>query len=220
MISSKRSIAPPSLAEKAYDLIEEMIVTLSLSPGTIFTEGELSQQLNIGRTPIREALQRLASDRLVVALPRRGMMVTEINFGDQLTLLETRKVLDRLIAGRVARLATKEQRDDLKHCAIEIRKSVSNDDLSEFMRRDRECDEIMEKACRSPFAIQALAPIHAHCRRFWYHYQGNGDLVKIAELHATLMEKVAEGDISEAGNASDALIEYLEMFTKESVLNL
>ena len=95
-----------SLADQAYNLVERMIVTLELIPGAVFSESELSEQIGIGRTPLREALQRLASDRLVVALPRRGMMVTDIHVTEYLALLDTRRVLDRLIVVRACRRST------------------------------------------------------------------------------------------------------------------
>src|SRR5690348_17748309 len=71
-----------------------MIVTLQLSPGTILSEQALAQRLKIGRTPIREALQRLARDGLVVIMPRRGIMVSEINLRLQLRLLEVQPQID------------------------------------------------------------------------------------------------------------------------------
>lgn len=58
-----------SLAEQAYDAVERMIVTLDLAPGSVFTEAELAESIGIGRTPLREALQRLAAAHLVQALP-------------------------------------------------------------------------------------------------------------------------------------------------------
>ena len=99
-----------SLADQAYDLVERMIVTLELQPGTVFSAVELSERIGIGRTPLREALHRLAGDRLVVALPRRGMMVTEINGSEYLALLDTRRVLDALIAVRACRRRRRRRR--------------------------------------------------------------------------------------------------------------
>ena len=92
-----------SLTEQAYRALEELITTLALPPGTVLGEQSLAQRLQIGRTPIREALQRLARDGLVVVLPRRGILVSEINIRTQLRLLETRRVLegpDRPTRGR------------------------------------------------------------------------------------------------------------------------
>ena len=65
-----------TLTDRAYRLVEELIVTLALPPETILSEQSLAPRLGIGRTPIREALQRLARDGLVVILPRRGILVS------------------------------------------------------------------------------------------------------------------------------------------------
>ena len=83
-----------SLTDRAYAEIEEMIITLRLAPGSAISESELSAHLGIGRTPIREALQRLARERLVSIFPRRGIIVTEINVASQLRLLEVRRELE------------------------------------------------------------------------------------------------------------------------------
>ncbi len=206
-----------SLADQAYDLVERMIVTLELQPGTVFSEVELSEIIGIGRTPLREALQRLAGDRLVVALPRRGMMVTEINGSEYLALLDTRRVLDSLIAVRACRRSTPEQRRLLKKCADEIRIAAGEDDMDAFMRLDRSCDELLEKSARNPFAAQLVAPLHAHCRRFWSMYKHNGDLTQSASLHAAIMEAVVDAEENRAREASDRLIDYLEHFTREAL---
>ncbi len=203
-----------SLAEQAYSVVEELIVTLALPPGHVFSEGELSQQINIGRTPLREALQRLAADRLVKTLPRKGMMISEINITDHLAMLETRRVLDRLVASRAARRATASQCDQLENIRKEMDLAASNDDITSFMRQDRSCDEILEAASRNPFAARALASLHAHSRRFWYQYQHEGDIARSADLHTQMINAVLARDEKNAAQASDAIIDYLEQFTR------
>lgn len=207
----------PSLAEQAYDRIEAMIVTLELPPGLIFSEAELSRELGIGRTPTREALQRLVTDRLVIVLPRRGMMISEVNIAEQLTLLETRRILDQLIVSRAARLASEAQRHQLQTLAEAIRSTARARDLAGFMRLDRESDSILEAAARSPYAVRACAPLHAHCRRFWYYFQRSGDLSEAASLHGHLIDAVAAGDETAAGAASDRLLDHLEDFTRAAL---
>lgn len=208
---------PMSLAEKAYTVIEEMIVTLQLAPGTVFSEAELSRQIDIGRTPLREALQRLTAERLVVTMPRRGMMVTEVNITEQLALLETRRVLDHLIATRAAKRATDKHRQELGDLATALTAAAAENHTDDFMRFDRECDRVLEEASRNAFAAQACAPLHAHCRRFWYAYQNNGDLNQSAALHSALMARVSEADPEGAGEASDKLMNYLEEFTRSAL---
>ncbi len=205
-----------SLAEQAYTLVEELIVTLKLSPGQVFSEAELSQQINIGRTPVREALQRLAADRLVKVLPRKGMMVSEINFADQLVMLETRRVLDRLIVSRAARRATPAQCEQLTSIHHAMQDAASKQDIAAFMRLDRSCDEVLEAASRNPYAANALSSLHAHCRRFWYHYQIKDGLNRSATLHAEMIQAVIAKEEELAATASDAIIDYLEQFIKEA----
>jgi len=99
-----------TLTDRAYRAIEEQIVTLQLAPGAVISEAMLSERLKIGRTPIREAIQRLARERLMVIMPRRGIMVSEVNIQTQLRLLEVRRELERLIARNAARRANDAER--------------------------------------------------------------------------------------------------------------
>lgn len=208
---------PPSLAEQAYTIVEQLIVTLELPPGSSFSEAELSRRVDIGRTPLREALQRLSADRLVTTLPRRGMIVSEINIADQLTLLETRRVLDRLIAARAALRADDLQRTRLQALSRKITTAAAGDHIAEFMALDHQVDQLLALASRNPFAADAVAPMHSHCRRFWYYYRNNGDLGSAAAGHRHLVESVVNGDDNAAGAASDQLIDYLEQFTRSAL---
>jgi DNA-binding GntR family transcriptional regulator len=206
-----------SLADQAYSIVEQMIISLELPPGSVFSEGQLSNEIGIGRTPLREALQKLAHGRLVAALPRRGMMVTQINVVEHLAMLETRRVLDRLLAESAARRRTEIHARRLRECASHMNESALQSDTAEFMRLDQKCDTILEDAARNAFAAQSAAPLHSHCRRFWSVHKHAGDLLESAGLHTALMIAVAEGDSALAGEASDALIDYLERFTKEAL---
>jgi len=214
---TRRAPARVSLAEEAYTRLEEMIVTLELRPGSVFSEAELSRTIRIGRTPLREALQRLQAQRLVTTLPRRGVVVSDINIVDFLAVLETRRVLDRLVATKAARRATPEQRAALQETAEAMGAAASSGDMAEYMRLDTAFDRLLEAASRSAFALQASVPLHAHCRRFWYLYRHNGDLHRAAELHGAVMHAVAAGDEDGAGAASDALVNYLEEFARTAL---
>lgn len=202
------------MADRAYHRLEELIVTLRLRPGSIVTEGDLITMIGIGRTPTREALQRLKTQGLVNPIPRRGVVVADLNVTDYFALLETRRALDRLIAASAARRATKDQRAAFRAGASAIRKAAAKEHLESFLRVDRDFDELLELAARNPFAAQAVAPLHTHCRRFWYTFQHAGDLTRAATLHARLMMAVAQGDVSGAARASDDLLDYMTEFTR------
>ncbi len=185
-----------SLADQAYTLVESLIVTLALPPGHIFSEAELSRQINIGRTPLREALQRLAAARLVKTLPRKGMMIAEISMTDHFALLETRRVLERLVASSAAKRATSAQRMALTAVRDEMDDAAAQNDLAAFMALDRNCDTILDAASKNHYATTALAPLHAHCRRFWYQYQHEGDLRQSAALHIDMIDAVVSSENS------------------------
>ena len=211
------TIQPESLAEQAYEVVERMIVTLELPPGSLFSEGELSERVGIGRTPLREALQRLSGDRLVEAVPRRGIVVTEINATEYLSLLQTRGVLDRLIAEQAARRASPEERNELRTLAPLLLESARSKNSDRFMKYDKAVDRILETACRNPYAYQAVSPLHAHSRRFWSVYQHHGSLIESATFHVEIMEAVAFANSEAAAYASDQLIEYLTSFTRKAL---
>lgn len=92
-------------------------------------------------------------------------------------------------------------------------------ELDDFMWLDHEFDDVLCEAAQNPFATEAVAPLHVHCRRFWYRFRANGDLAESARLHEELMRAVADGEEQRAAQSSDALINYLVRFTR-SVLNL
>jgi DNA-binding GntR family transcriptional regulator len=206
-----------SLADKAYTILEEMIVTLQLPPGSVISEAEISGQINIGRTPVREALQRLAKDRLISILPRRGMIVSETDLLDQLEYVEMRRVTDRLLASKAAVRATVSQRARLKEIAVKIEQAASQENLHEFMHLDGEFDHILQVASRNAFAAQVSEILHTHCRRFWFVHQSRGDLNRSARLHADMIHAVVSGSETSAVAASNKLSDYVEDFTRSAM---
>jgi len=206
-----------SLSERAYADLEEMIVTLKLAPGAAVSEQDLAQRLGIGRTPIREALQRLAREGLVAILPRRGILVSEINVKRQLRLLEVRRELERLIARSAARRATDEERKRFEEVARRFQDSAKvNDDLA-FMRTDREFNSLCSGASHNEFAAGAMSLMHSLSRRFWYiHYKRAADMPLTAKLHANIARAIAKGDEDAAAAASDKLIDAIEKFTRDT----
>lgn len=207
-----------TLTERAYRQIEELIVTLELAPETILSEQSLAQRLSIGRTPIREALQRLARDGLVVILPRRGILVSQINLKTQMRLLEVRRELERLMARNAAERATSEEAIQFAGIARDMRRASDEADDMTFMRLDRALNELVSQAARNEFAARAMGLMHGLSRRFWYqHYREAGDLPLSARLHADLADAIARRDADAAGKASDLLIDYIESFARKTI---
>jgi DNA-binding GntR family transcriptional regulator len=195
-----------------------MIVTLKLPPGMAVSESELSKRLHIGRTPIREALQRLARERLIVILPRRGILVSEINVKSQLRLLEVRREVERLIARSAARRATVAERERFRALARMYEKSAKIHDDVTYMRTDREFNVLCATAARNEFAAGAMTLMHSLSRRFWYiHYKEAADMPLTAKLHADIARAIAAGNETEAGRAADRLLDVIEKFTRDTL---
>ena len=207
-----------SLTDRAYAEIEELIVTLRLAPGTPVSEAELMARLGIGRTPIREALQRLARERLVEIYPRRGNFVTDINVAGQLRLLETRRELERLIAKSAARRATDDERARFRALAVAFEAAAKANDDVNFMRIDRDFNLLCSAAAHNEFAAGAMSLMHSLSRRFWYlHYKEAADMPLTAKLHADIARAIAAGNEERAGKASDKLLDAIEKFTRATV---
>ncbi|WP_259780639.1 GntR family transcriptional regulator [Aestuariispira ectoiniformans] len=202
------------LADRAYRQLEEMIVTLRLPPGDVLNEASLCEKLDIGRTPVREALQRLATERLVLIRPRRAMTVSPVDAQEHLLVLETRAVLEHLITGLAAERADAQARRALQDCAQAFATAAADKDIDGFMRLDREFDQILGEACGNPFARECCTPLQSKSRRFWYCHQGVGELAYAADMHRRIMAGVISGDPVEAQEASDALMAYLVAATR------
>ena len=216
--ATRKAAGGSTLTEQAYRALEERIVTLQLKPGEFLSEYALSHALKIGRTPIREALQRLAREDLVTILPRKGILVSETDPRKQLLVLEVRRELERLVSRLAAERATEAQRQRFGEIAAHMdRAAKSNDDIM-FMRLDRELNLLLAKAAQNDYASRAMRFLQGHSRRFWYlHYKQVADLPLCARLHASQARAVAAGDAKTAAATSERLIDYVVTFTRTTV---
>ncbi|MEP3428145.1 MAG: GntR family transcriptional regulator [Roseibium sp.] len=198
-----------SQAAQAYRKLEEDIVTLKLKPGDAITETYLTERLGVGRTPIREAIQKLSWEGLLVIRPRLGVMIAEMNPADFSKVLDARHALERLVAGLAARLASRSEREALEKCAGRMRDAAAKPDVDRFLQLDKTFDEIVAIAACNPFAAKALAPLQTQSRRFWYRHYGQADLNPAAWNHVELMQAISAGDEQEATDKAENLMFYL-----------
>lgn len=207
-----------SLTDEAYAQLEELIVTLQLMPGSAVSEAMLSERLGIGRTPIREALQRLVREHLVTVLPQRGYLIPEIDVRRQLRLLELRREVERLIVRIAARRANSAERDEFTQLAASMYRAAERDDARMFIRSDKRFNDLCLQAARNEFAAGAMSLMHGLSRRFWYlHFRQAADLPVTARLHADTAAAIAAGDEPGAASALDALLDSIEAFTRATV---
>lgn len=201
-------------AQYAYRQIEEMIVTLALPPGSRISEKSISAQLGIGRTPVREALQRLAYERTIKVLPRSGAVVSEIDIAEHFKLIEVRRELERILVGRAARLAEPLVCRRFEELAVRFREAADRDDESIFLPTDAEFNALVAVTARNDYAAAAMRPLQAQTRRFWYlYFRQVGDLAQVSGRHAEIAGAIARKDEQGARDASDRLVDYVEQYT-------
>jgi len=203
-----------TLSEQAYEKLEENIISLKLAPGEILSEAALAKELGLGRTPIREALQKLAGTGLVVILPHKGTLVTEINLLKQLQLLELRQALEPLMVRSAAIRSTKDQKALFDEIANKMEIAVkANDDIT-FMYYDNSLHLLISQAANNEYFSRTMEIYHSLCRRFWYLYHKNSDDISSSgKLHVNLARELVVGDADKTVNANNILIKHLIEFT-------
>jgi DNA-binding GntR family transcriptional regulator len=204
--------AARSQSEAAYLRIRDRIVSLDMPPGSVVQEARLREELDIGRTPIREALQRLALENLVKSIPHRGTFVTDVNITDLARITEVRVVLEphaaRLAAERLVgqdRLAIQELLDVLEGGGAK--------DQRELMRLDQRIHRQIYRAARNSFLESTLERYLNLSLRLWYLVVDREVRLReaVAE-HVELLRAVLAGDGS---RAQDGMRRHVMGFERE-----
>jgi len=200
--------APVSLAEQAYRLLEQKLVELELQPGEVVSEGQLITLTGLGRTPVREAMQRLAQQDLIEVMPRKGLRVTPVSQPAMLQIVEARRPLERVIVHRAAVNARDEQRSSLAAIARDM--AIAHDKFETYLRLESELERLLDRCAANPFASTAVAPLRSHCRRFWYLHRQRLQLSDAISAHSTLARLVARRDFNGAQKAVDGVMAVIE----------
>jgi DNA-binding GntR family transcriptional regulator len=162
--------APPAtlVAERAYVELRDRIVTLRLAPGTVLREDELMRELEIGRTPLREAVKRLALENLVEVQPRRGTFVSAVEAADIVNITEVRAELEGYAAELAALRMDGEARSAAQALLEEIEEVTRPHDQEWLMRFDERIHRFTWEASGNPYLTETLERYFAHSLRIWY----------------------------------------------------
>jgi DNA-binding GntR family transcriptional regulator len=182
------------LSDKAYQLIKHKIITLELSPLSAIDEQALMEDIQLGRTPIREALQRLAAEDLVMLAPRRGMFVADISITDLQKIFEARMVLEGFCAQLAARRATTEQLAEMASVVQEMDR-VAVGDRRALMDIDERFHSLVYEAADNEFVADTLQRLHALSFRLWHLVLDRlGDVRGAMEQHKAIIEALRARD--------------------------
>jgi DNA-binding GntR family transcriptional regulator len=194
---------------RAYRALERLIVTLELAPGGVATEGALIERIGLGRTPVREAIQRLAWEGLVEVRPRAGLAIAQLHPGDWVRVLDARSGIEQVLARSAARNANSDLARRLEAAAGAMLAAAKSQDVLAFLEADKALDEVMAAAAGNPYAARVAAPLQTHSRRFWFRYQAATGLAAAAERHVGLIRAVLSGDPRAAGDEAKRLMGLL-----------
>lgn len=197
--AATESAARQSQAQVAYDRLLDLLVTLQIPPGAAIGESELSDRLGVGRTPVREALNRLATERLVTIYPRRGTFAAEINIADLALISDLREELEGLAAQSAATRATDVDRAELMRLADRLGEPASRADQ---MRVDTDVHRAVYAAAHNHFLEESATRYHNLSMRIWYLFMDRleGLAGHVAE-HRQLITLILDGE-ADAARAS------------------
>jgi DNA-binding GntR family transcriptional regulator len=193
-----------SLADRAYLSIRDLIVSLELAPGALIDERRLVETLGIGRTPVREALRRLAQEQLVEVFPRRGMFVTGVDVRDLARISEVRAALEPEAARLAAERATDEERDRLADISDQIKGGA------DLMGLDERIHRAVYAAAHNHLLEKTLGEYYVLALRIWMIALDRAqDLEDAVEAHRDLVQAIVVGN---GQRAADVMRDHVENF--------
>lgn len=209
-----------SQTQRAYHELERRITQLELKPGEVVSEKMLASSLLIGRTPVREALRELAREGLVIILPQRGIIISEIDISKQLRLVELHRCLMGFVAQESTRRASDPQRDEIKKEAAAMRAAGDTIDISAAVGRVCALVRLLMTSARNEFALAAFQLTCGLDRRFLHaHLGGAKDLKTLLDCAAALAQSVAAKNEQEAVAAVEALHDFKADLAKRALEN-
>jgi DNA-binding GntR family transcriptional regulator len=201
------------LADRAYAELRDRIVTLQIAPGAPIDEDALGGELEIGRTPVREAIKRLALENLVTVFPRRGTFASDINITDLAAISDVRIQLEGHAAYRAAQRITASQREELDLLLEELARSEGSDDVEALMALDTRVHRFIHRCAGNPYLEETLGRYFNLSLRIWYLVIDRlPHLFTRVHEHDDLLRAIAEGD---ADHAREVLAEHVETFERE-----
>jgi DNA-binding GntR family transcriptional regulator len=202
-------------ADRAYLAIRGLIVSLELPPGAVIDERQLMQRLGLGRTPVREALRRLAQEQLVEVFPRRGMFVTNVDVRDLARISEVRLALEPEAARLAAERATEEERDALAELGDRIKREA------DLMGLDEQIHRAVYAASHNDLLEKTLGEYYVLALRIWTIALDRAeDLEDAVEAHRDLIQAIVVGNGERAADIMRAHVEDFEQSMRKVLVSV
>jgi DNA-binding GntR family transcriptional regulator len=207
-----------SLAERAYRDIRRLIVTLELAPGAVISEPDLQERLGMGRTPIREALRRLANEHLVEVYPRRGMFVAALDTRDLTAISELREELEPFAARLAAERRTNEDIEVIEALLDAMTATGHSPDMRDLIELDQRVHHHVYRCAHNEYLRAVLEQHYMHALRIWFLA-----LDKVTHLHQAMAENrdllvaIRDGDAALAASIMSSHVAGFEADVRRAI---
>ncbi|MCW5220131.1 GntR family transcriptional regulator [Verminephrobacter aporrectodeae subsp. tuberculatae] len=205
---------PRNLYARAHEAIEACLVTCELQPGRHLATQELRDLVQLGRTPVHQAVTRLAEDTLLRVHPRRGLQVAPIDLARERALLRLRRDMERFVIRLAAEKSGSSHRNQMLHIKRHLRENQAGMTIDAFNVIDRRLDRLFLAAAGEPFVENTLRPLHTIFRRIGWLYHSKvasgSSVTKTVDVHLALIDAVANCHVEQALRASDELIGFVD----------
>lgn len=201
-----------SLAERAYRELRDRLIMLDIRPGAPVNDEQLAAELGVGRTPVREALKRLETERLVVAYPRRGTFATEVNITDLSHIAEVRRSLEPLAAAGAAHRATTADREQMSNLHAQLRRQRGpRTEHPQLMHLDMQVHRAIYAAAHNPYLEDTLIRYDNLATRIWCLFTDRlPELAEHVAEHTTILKAIAAGDAEQAAALAGQHVTHFE----------
>ncbi|HEX3722020.1 MAG TPA: GntR family transcriptional regulator [Nitrolancea sp.] len=194
-------------AQRTYVRLKEMIVTLGIRPGATIDETELQERLTVGRTPLREAVQRLSSDGLLQIYPRRAIVVAQLGVPEIHQIFEMRLVLEPAAAGLAAQIINAVEIEELKEISNELSDHRVQLDFNQFLHADHVFHRAVSACSRNMYLIDCADHILTLNQWLWHIYFDSRGVDRSALFqHEPIVDALAGHDVASATEAMRAHI--------------
>ena len=202
------------LKDLVYLELKHKILTGEIVSQTRLMEIDLSEKMNVSRTPIREAIKRLADDGLVKVEPRRGAYVANISIKDMLDVFEVREDMEGFVAKLAAKRITGEEKEQLKEIAAEYEEAIEKaNDKERIIELDEKFHNFIVKCSGNETLRELVNYVQELSLRFRYLYYDDFSLYEsTAEQHNRIMEAINSGRENDARVEADAHVKALKEF--------
>jgi DNA-binding GntR family transcriptional regulator len=197
------------LATRAYEAIKNRIITVKYTPGEYLNETLISETLKIGRTPVHQAIHRLAQEGLVDVIPRKGVIVRPVSLDEIAQIIDVRLINEPFCAAQAARRASRADLEIPKAILDAAQRELDEGNgVEELMRLDRRFHTWIAQTSGNSLLAEILMQLHDRSARLWFLSLSEGEHPhRVHAEHTEILRAIGMRDEALAANKARLHIE-------------